>query len=122
MWCILLFKLYIDIHNVINHITILFTKHVCFEWVLQEQLTEYFIRNNLFAPQQYGYMKNSSTELAALKLIDRLLTQMNNNKIPINVYIDLFKAVESLQQDILLENLPHYGLTNKAIALLKKTI
>ena len=88
--------LYINIHNVINHITILFTKHVCFEGVLQEQLTEYFIRNNLFAPQQYGYMKNSSTELAALKLIDRLLTQMNNNKIPINFYIDLFKAFGSL--------------------------
>ena len=38
---------------------------------------------------------------------------MNNHKIPTNFYID------SLQHDILLEKLAHYGLTNKAIARLK---
>ena len=42
-----------------------------------------------------------------------------NHKIPINFYIDLFKAFDSLQHDILLEKLAHYGLTNKAMALLK---
>ena len=45
-----------------------------FETVLQEQLTEYFVSNNLFAPQQYGFRKNSSTELAALELFDQLVT------------------------------------------------
>ena len=90
-----------------------------FETVLQEQLTEYFTTNNLFVPQQYGFRKNSSTELAALELIDRLHNQMNNHKIPTNFYIDLSKAFDSLQHDILLEKLAHYGLTNKAIALLK---
>ena len=87
--------------------------------MLQEQLTEYFTTNNLFAPQQYGFRKHSSTELAALELIDRLLNQMNNHKIPTNFYIDLSKAFDSLQHDILLEKLAHYGLTNKAIAILK---
>ena len=43
---------------------------------------------------------------------------MNNHKIPINFHIDLSKAFDSLQHDILLEKLAHYGLTNKAIALL----
>ena len=90
-----------------------------FEIVLQEQLTEYFVSNNLFAPQQYDFRKNSSTELAALELFDRLLNQMNNHKIPINFHIDLSKAFDSLQHDILLEKLAHYGLTNKAITLLK---
>ena len=44
---------------------------------------------------------------------------MNNHKIPTNVYIYLSKAFDSLQHDILLEKLAHYGLTNMAIALLK---
>ena len=44
---------------------------------------------------------------------------MNNHKILTNFYIDLSKAFDSLQHDILLEKLAHYGLTNKAIALLK---
>ena len=89
--------------------------------MLQGQLTEYCtcITNNLFAPQQYGFRKNSSAELAALELIDRLLNQINNHKISTNFYIDLSKAFDSLRHDILLDNLAHYGLTNKAIALLK---
>ena len=90
-----------------------------FEIVLQEQLTEYFISNNLFAPQQYGFRKNSSTELAALELIDRFLNHINIHKIPTNFYIDLSKVFDSLQHDILLEKLAYYDLTNKAIALLK---
>ena len=73
----------------------------------------------MFAPQQYGFRKNSSTELAALELIDMLLNQMNNHKIPTNFYIDPSKAFDSLRHDILLEKLAHYGLTNKAIAQLK---
>ena len=73
----------------------------------------------MFAPQQYGFRKNSSTDLAVLELIDRFFNQMNNHKISTNFYIDLSKAFDSLQHDILLEKLAHYGLTNKAIALLK---
>ena len=44
---------------------------------MHEQLTEHFVNNLLFNPQQYGFRKNSSTELAALELIDRLLNQLN---------------------------------------------
>ena len=55
-----------------------------FETVIFDQLTEYFTNNNLFSSQQYGFRKNASTELAALELIDRLLTQMKDSKIPVN--------------------------------------
>ena len=53
-----------------------------FETVIFDQLTEYFTINNLFSSQQYGFRKNASTELAALELIDRLLTQLHDFKIP----------------------------------------
>ena len=84
---------------------------------MHEQLTEHFVNNLLFNPQQYG----SSTELAALELIDRLLNQLNNHSIPINFYIDLSKAFDSLRHDILIENekLAYYGVKNKALDLLK---
>ena len=64
-----------------------------FETVIHEQLSEYFVTNNLFSPQQYGFRKNSSTELAALELLDRLLIQQDSRKIPINFYIDLSKLL-----------------------------
>ena len=64
-----------------------------FETVIHEQLSEYLVTNNLFSPQQYGFRKNSSTELAALELLDRLLIQLDSRKIPINFYIDLSKVL-----------------------------
>ena len=76
-----------------------------FETVKHEQLREYFVTNNLFSPQQYGFRKNSYTGLAALELLDRLLIQLDSRKIPINFYIDLSKAFDSLSHDILLQKL-----------------
>ena len=76
-----------------------------FETVIHEQLSEYFVTNNLFSPQQYGFRKNSFTELAALELLDRLLIQLDSRKILINFYIDLSKAFDSLRHDIFLQKL-----------------
>ena len=90
-----------------------------FETVIHEQLSEYFVTNNLFSPKQYGFKKNASTELAALELLDRLLIQLGSRKIPINFYIDLSKAFDSLRHDILLQKLSHYGITKKAKLLLE---
>ena len=90
-----------------------------FETVLFDQLTEYFTNNNLFSSQQYGFRKNASTELAALELIDRLLTQLKDFKIPVNFYMDLSKAFDSLSHDILLNKLTYYGVKNSANDLLR---
>ena len=90
-----------------------------FESVIHEQLSEYFIANDLFCPQQYGFRKNSSTELAALELLDRVLGQMDKHKIPINFHIDLSKAFDSLRHDILLDKLSYYGITLPAKKLIE---
>ena len=60
------------------------------------------------------FEKNSSTELAALELLDRVLDQMDKHKIPINFHIDLSKAFDSLRHDILLDKLTYYGVTHPA--------
>ena len=90
-----------------------------FETVICDQLNHYFVSNNLLCPQQYGFTKNSSTELAALEVIDRLLNQLNKQKILINFYLDLSKAFDSLCHYILLEKLAYYGVQNKAKDLLE---
>ena len=90
-----------------------------FETVIWDQLNHYFVSNNLLCPQQYGFTKNSSTELAALEVIDRLLNQLNKQKIPINFYLDLSKAFDSLCHYILLEKLSYYGVQNKSKDLLE---
>ena len=89
------------------------------ESVMHSQLMHYFSENKLFSTQQYGFRPNRSTELAALELMDRNIDNMNKSRCPINIYVDLSKAFDSLDHNILLSKLKFYGLDDKAINLLR---
>ena len=73
----------------------------------------YFVHSNMV------FEKNSSTELAALELLEKVLGQMDKHKIPINFHIDLSKAFDSLRHDILLDKLSYYGITHPAKKLIE---
>ena len=51
--------------------------------------------------------------------MDRNIDNMNRNLTPVNVYIDLSKAFDCLDHNILLSKLKFYGLNDNAIRLLK---
>ena len=51
--------------------------------------------------------------------MDRNINYMNENHCPVNIYLDLSKAFDSLYYDILLSKLKYYGLQWKALQLLK---
>ena len=85
---------------------------------MHTQLMEYFTFHNLLASQQYGFRPNRSTELAALELMDRNINFMNQGFCPVNIYLDLSKAFDSPNYDILLSKLKFYGLQNNALQLL----
>ena len=73
--------------------------------VMYSQLMHYFSENKLFSTQQNGFRPNRSTELAALELMDRNIDNMNKSRCSINIYVDLSKAFDSLDHNILLSKL-----------------
>ena len=89
------------------------------ETIISDQITLYFKENKLLCPQQYGYKQNSSTELAALDLVDRVIEQLNQHHIPINFYLDLSKAFDTIDHNILLSKLQYYGFTNSSLSLVE---
>ena len=90
-----------------------------FEYVFLEQLSNYFIQNNLLSSQQYGFRAKHSTELAALNLVDHLTYKLDSGNIPTNIYIDLSKAFDTLTHSILLDKMSFYGVDGVAYDLLK---
>ena len=51
-----------------------------------------------------------STETAALEFTDRILQILDSGKIPIAIYLNLSKAFDTLDHNILLHKLRHYGV------------
>ena len=68
--------------------------------------------NKLFFPGQYGFRKHHSTEYAALELIDRIMLEMKKGNNPLTVFLDLSKAFDTLNHEILLHKLKYYGIKN----------
>ena len=90
------------------------------EYAISDQLTQYLIDNNLFSSNQYCFRAQHSTELAALNIVDRLTYLMDQGIIPLNIYIDLSKAFDTLNFEILLDKLAeHYGVLGKANSLIR---
>ena len=86
-----------------------------FEKAAYGQLYEYFSSHALFYDSQYGFRKYHSTELAALELVDRIHKEIDENKIPFSVFLDLSKAFDTLDHDILLHKLQYYGITGTTL-------
>ena len=93
-----------------------------FERVIFNQLYTYFDDNNLLSEQQYGFRANLSAELAAVKLVDYIKYSIDRKCTHVIIYIDLSKAFDTLNFDILLYKLQYYGIRVIALKLLKSYI
>ena len=86
-----------------------------FERAIFDQLYIHFTHNNLFYESQYGFKKTHSTEFAVLELIDRITQSLDNGQTPVNIYLDLSKAFDTLDHSILLYKFSHYGVNDSAL-------
>ena len=89
---------------------------------MHSQLIDHFSVNKILSSQQYGFIPNRSMETAALELMDRNITAMNDQLTPINIYLDISKAFDSIDHKILASKLKYYGIQGMALNLLKKYI
>ena len=93
-----------------------------FERLIYNRLHSFPEKYNILFSSQYGFRKQSSTKHATLELIDSVVNALNDKQYALAVFIDLSKAFDTLDHNILLDKLWHYGIRGVPHKLLKATL
>ena len=80
-----------------------------FEKVVQNQLYDYLNNNQLLFESQHSFRKNYSTESTVIELVDYLKMHIDNKHLPLCLFLDLSKAFDTIDFDIMLLKLTTLG-------------
>ena len=85
------------------------------ERIMYNRLYSYLNDNNLFFQKQFGFREGHSTNHALIELINSINDSFNQNKYTLGVFIDLSKAFDTVDHNILLKKLSLYGIKNNSL-------
>ena len=81
-----------------------------FEKIIHKRLYEFMEKQGFIYENQFGFRKHHSTTHALIDLTKDIRQAVDNNFYSCGVFIDLQKAFDTVDHDILLKKLDHYGI------------
>src|SRR6218665_3296751 len=74
------------------------------------RLYDYTVKEKILCPTQHGFQAGHSPYMSLLNMHDKITNAMDNNEYSVGVFFDLSKAFDTVNHDILLQKLYHYGI------------
>ena len=87
-----------------------------FERYVTNQITSFFSKFNIISKSQFGFQKGVSTADALIELTESIYQSLNNKSHHISILIDLKKAFDTMNHNILLNKLYLYGIRGLPLA------
>jgi hypothetical protein len=81
-----------------------------FDQLIKVRLEEYLCDNNLISCYQYGFLKGSSTSLAALNLLKQVYNELNKGLKCSAIFVDIKKAFNTVNHDRLKLKMQQLGI------------
>lgn len=93
-----------------------------FETCLYNRLYAFLDDQNFFNNNQFGFIKKSNTSSACISYIDKVQRALNNNKFVCTIFLDVAKAFDCVNRDILLKKLEQIGIRGNVLKLFNNYI
>ena len=77
---------------------------------MHSRLIEFLVEKQILYYSQFGFRKDFSMNHAILTLLERIQKALDDGQFACGIFIDLEKALDTVNHDILLEKLNHYGI------------
>ena len=90
----------------------------CFSKILEKivynRTVKFLDRNNILGSYQYGFRSKYSTSMALTDIANKIVDSFEENSFLIGIFVDLSKAFDTINHDIMLTKLKHYGIRGLA--------
>lgn len=90
-----------------------------YEKIIQQQLEKYLNENKIINPNQFGFVTNSSTLAACTQLINFVEQNIDQNNYVSCIFLDLQKAFDTIDHNILYQKFTRIGIHHRALQLLQ---
>ena len=81
-----------------------------YEKAVATRLMCFLEAKRILIDNQYGFRPKRSTYMALMQMYDKISTAIDNNEYSVGIFIDLSKAFDTLNDEILLKKLENYGI------------
>ena len=82
------------------------------EKIMYTRIGSFFEECNILFENQFGFRKSHSTDHALISIVEKIRKNLDNRLYTCGVFVDLAKAFDTVNHDILIKKLEHYGIKN----------